>query len=258
MGCNVASGSPRGEWRRDRAHIVPNSVVMNRANGLSRPPRRCRDAAGRARWHDQIVRERQSATLFLELLLLDRSGAVEATVADELHDAAQLVGVEPGAVLRAAVDDDARSLSEVDPVHQLRAERAGDVAHRRHTGGWRPVRLGFRAEKDGTTLSSAQSFWKSACASQTPLHCPHSFSATPPSVSCRSVPQPRGQESALACACTVVIAAPQCAQCLLPTNTSPKHDGHAVVASRAWQNEHSMASAAAAAPHCGQVERQRP
>jgi hypothetical protein len=30
-----------------------------------------------------------------------------------------------------------------------------------------------------------------------------------------------------------VTVAPQCAQCLLPMKTNPKHDAHAVVASRA-------------------------
>src|SRR5205807_477102 len=35
---------------------------------------------------------------------------------------------------------------------QLRAERAGDVAHRRHAARRRPMRLRFRAEEDSAAL----------------------------------------------------------------------------------------------------------
>ena len=82
---------------------------MNRANGLvaSTSPVSRRSGAGAPR-AIAIVREREPPTLVLELLLLHRARAVEATVAHELDDATQLVGVEPGAVLRAAVDDDPR------------------------------------------------------------------------------------------------------------------------------------------------------
>ena len=229
---NVARDT-RGEGRRERGHIVPNSGVMNRANGLLASTSPVSRRSGRARRPIAVVREREAPAFLLELLLLHGPRAVEATVAHELDDAAQLVGVEPGAVLRAAVDDDPRSLSEVDPVHQLRAERAGDVAYRRHARpkasfapatprqetrrdvllGAEPLEVRLREPDAAAALALVQ-----GDAAQRER---------------RSVPQPRGQASALVCACTAVIAAPQCAQCLLPTNTSPKHDGHAVVASRA-------------------------
>jgi len=47
--------------------------------------------------------------------------------------------------------------------------------------------------------------------------------------------------------------APQCEQNFAPTNIIPKHEGQEIVASRAPQCSHFVASVEAEAPHIGQL-----
>jgi len=51
----------------------------------------------------------------------------------------------------------------------------------------------------------------------------------------------------------VIAAAPQCGQCLLPTNSMPKHDAQAIVASFDSQNWQRGSSDEIAAPQFGQL-----
>jgi hypothetical protein len=64
----------------------------------------------------------------------------------------------------------------------------------------------------------------------------------------------RGQSSGGASAATVRAAnAPQCEQNFAPRNIIPKQDGQEIVANRAPQCSHFVASVEADAPHMGQL-----
>jgi hypothetical protein len=64
----------------------------------------------------------------------------------------------------------------------------------------------------------------------------------------------RGQRREAASNFSAFVAfAPQREQCRLPTNIIAKQRGHAMVASRASQNEQCVASVKAAAPQVGQL-----
>jgi len=56
------------------------------------------------------------------------AGFLEAAGADEFDRAAQFVLVEPGPVGFADIDDDVGAVGEVHAVHELVADRAGDIA----------------------------------------------------------------------------------------------------------------------------------
>lgn len=55
-------------------------------------------------------------------------GESEATGPDELHDAAEFIFIEPGAVSFANIDNHLGTIGKVNPVHELLAVRARPVA----------------------------------------------------------------------------------------------------------------------------------
>src|SRR5581483_6492926 len=86
---------------------------------------------------------------------------------------------------------------------------------------------------------SAQICSKVALSSQMPSHLAHSSSLTPPKVTAPIGTLQWGQLRAVSVSgagCSTF--APQCEQNLEPSNTRPKHEGQAMVASRAPQWSH--------------------
>jgi hypothetical protein len=81
-----------------------------------------------------------------------RAHAIEAAVRHELQHAAQLVALEPHAVVLADVDDDSRHFSEVHAVHDLVADRAVDVTDLALVRRPRGHAAGAERRHDGSAL----------------------------------------------------------------------------------------------------------
>src|SRR5712692_4076754 len=82
---------------------------------------------GEAGGHESIPLELLSLEFNLVLLFLATD--FQAAAADEFHNFAQLVPIEPGAMAFANVHNHARAVGKVDSIHQLAALRTRRITN---------------------------------------------------------------------------------------------------------------------------------
>src|SRR5436190_14360555 len=121
-----------------------------------------------------------------------------------------------------------------------------------------PTSVGNGAATPSTAACCSRSMQiccSDAVSAQMPSHLGHSRKFVFPITTASRFTLQRGQTSGASAGTSVrATAAPQCEQNFAPAKTIPKQEGHAMVASRAPQCSHFVASDEADAPHIGQFK----